>query len=112
MRPALPASLRQLRRPQDRSAIRLAAVVELLHSATLIHDDVIDSADTRRGRPSANSKWGNHRSVLDWRLVVHAVLSDGFGRAQFPHSRHSDRLDSENGRRGINSALQKSAASM
>ena len=49
-------------------AIRLAAVVELLHSATLIHDDVIDSADTRRGRPSANSRWGNHRSVLagDW----------------------------------------------
>jgi octaprenyl-diphosphate synthase len=50
------------------SAIRLAAVVELLHSATLIHDDVIDSADTRRSRPSANSRWGNHRSVLagDW----------------------------------------------
>jgi len=49
-------------------AIRLAAVVELLHSATLIHDDVIDSAATRRGRPSANSRWGNHRSVLagDW----------------------------------------------
>ena len=47
---------------------RLAAVVELIHSATLIHDDVIDSADTRRGRPSANSRWGNHRSVLagDW----------------------------------------------
>ena len=46
----------------------MAAVVELLHSATLIHDDVIDSADTRRGRPSANSRWGNHRSVLtgDW----------------------------------------------
>jgi octaprenyl-diphosphate synthase len=51
-----------------RSAVKLAAVVELLHSATLIHDDVIDSADTRRGRPSANSRWGNHRSVLagDW----------------------------------------------
>jgi octaprenyl-diphosphate synthase len=50
------------------SAIKLAAVVELLHSATLIHDDVIDSADTRRGRPSANTRWGNHRSVLagDW----------------------------------------------
>src|SRR6202142_3453097 len=49
-------------------AIRLAAVVELLHSATLIHDDVIDASDTRRGRPSANSRWGNHRSVLagDW----------------------------------------------
>src|ERR1700752_2057581 len=56
------------RNNNTRSAIRLAAVVELLHSATLIHDDVIDSADTRRGRPSANSRWGNHRSVLagDW----------------------------------------------
>ncbi len=52
----------------SRSAIKLAAVVELLHSATLIHDDVIDGADTRRGRPSANTRWGNHRSVLagDW----------------------------------------------
>lgn len=50
------------------SAVRLAAVVELIHSATLIHDDVIDAADTRRGRPSANARWGNHRSVLagDW----------------------------------------------
>ena len=40
----------------------------MIHSATLIHDDVIDGADTRRGRPSANSRWGNHRSVLagDW----------------------------------------------
>jgi len=34
---------------RSEGAIRLAAVVELLHSATLIHDDVIDSADTRRG---------------------------------------------------------------
>jgi len=56
------------RNANRRSSVKLAAVVELLHSATLIHDDVIDSADTRRGRPSANSRWGNHRSVLagDW----------------------------------------------
>jgi octaprenyl-diphosphate synthase len=71
LRPALLLlSARYARTEQvsSESAIRLAAVVELLHSATLIHDDVIDSADTRRGRPSANSKWGNHRSVLagDW----------------------------------------------
>jgi octaprenyl-diphosphate synthase len=53
---------------RGRGVIRLAAVVELIHTATLIHDDVIDSADTRRGRPSVNSRWGNHRSVLagDW----------------------------------------------
>jgi len=50
------------------SAIRLGAVVELIHSATLIHDDVIDGANTRRGRPSTNVRWGNHMSVLagDW----------------------------------------------
>ncbi len=50
------------------SAVRLGAVVELIHSATLIHDDVIDSANTRRGRPSANARWGNQMSVLagDW----------------------------------------------
>src|SRR4029077_1516170 len=50
------------------SAIRLGAVVELIHNATLIHDDVIDAANTRRGRPSANARWGNHMSVLagDW----------------------------------------------
>ncbi len=48
--------------------IRLAAIVEMIHAATLIHDDVIDEAPTRRGRPSANATWGNPRSVLagDW----------------------------------------------
>src|SRR5499427_1518071 len=48
--------------------IRLAAVVEFIHNATLVHDDVIDAADKRRGRPSANSHWGNSMTVLagDW----------------------------------------------
>jgi octaprenyl-diphosphate synthase len=50
------------------SAIRLGAVVEMIHSATLVHDDVIDGANTRRGRPSTNARWGNQMSVLagDW----------------------------------------------
>lgn len=49
-------------------AIRLAAVVELIHTATLVHDDIIDEAKTRRGKPSANIIWGNQTSVLagDW----------------------------------------------
>lgn len=49
-------------------AIRLAAVVELIHTATLVHDDVIDEARTRRGKASANIIWGNQTSVLagDW----------------------------------------------
>ncbi len=49
-------------------AIRLGAVVEMLHTATLVHDDIIDGADKRRGRPSANTTWGNEKCVLagDW----------------------------------------------
>lgn len=52
----------------DDTAIRMAAVVELIHTATLVHDDVIDNAKTRRGKPSSNVIWGNHTSVLagDW----------------------------------------------
>jgi octaprenyl-diphosphate synthase len=45
-------------------AVRLACVVELLHTATLIHDDVVDAAPLRRGRPSANAQWGDDASVL------------------------------------------------
>jgi octaprenyl-diphosphate synthase len=50
------------------ATIRMAAVVEMIHTATLVHDDVIDMAKTRRGRPSSNSMWGNHTCVLagDW----------------------------------------------
>ena len=49
-------------------SIQMAAVVEMIHTATLVHDDVIDIAKTRRGRPSANALWGNHSCVLagDW----------------------------------------------
>jgi octaprenyl-diphosphate synthase len=45
-------------------ATRLGCVVELLHTATLIHDDVVDRAPLRRGRPSANARWGDDASVL------------------------------------------------
>jgi len=50
------------------STIRLGAVVEMIHAATLIHDDVIDEATSRRGKPSANVLWGNQICVLagDW----------------------------------------------
>ena len=48
--------------------IRLGAVVEMVHTATLVHDDIIDGADTRRGRPSTNRTWGSGKCVLagDW----------------------------------------------
>lgn len=52
----------------NESAIRMGAVVEMIHAATLIHDDVIDDARTRRGKPSANVLWSNQTCVLsgDW----------------------------------------------
>jgi octaprenyl-diphosphate synthase len=52
----------------SQSRIRLGAVVEMLHTATLVHDDIIDEASTRRGRPSSNTTWGNSKCVLagDW----------------------------------------------
>lgn len=45
-------------------AHQLAAVVEFIHSATLLHDDVVDESDLRRGRKTANALWGNAASVL------------------------------------------------
>ncbi len=44
--------------------INLAACVELIHSATLLHDDVIDESDVRRGKKTTNSIWGNQSSIL------------------------------------------------
>src|SRR3989338_5165512 len=48
----------------DERSIDCAAAMEFFHTATLMHDDVIDSADLRRGKPAANSRWGNQVAVL------------------------------------------------
>lgn len=50
------------------NSIRMATVMEFLHTATLVHDDIIDKADTRRNRPSVNALYGNETAVLmgDW----------------------------------------------
>jgi len=51
-----------------KNTIRLATVMEMLHTATLVHDDIIDNADLRRSRASVNAKFGNQVAVLmgDW----------------------------------------------
>lgn len=50
------------------NAVRMATVMEFLHTATLVHDDIIDNADTRRNRASVNARFGNQAAVLmgDW----------------------------------------------
>lgn len=69
LRPTLVLLTSKLFPERDPAAsVQLAAVVELIHTATLIHDDVIDEAETRRGKASTNAVWGNQTSVLagDW----------------------------------------------
>jgi octaprenyl-diphosphate synthase len=68
IRPALLLLSAKLLGYSGHSSVRLGAVVEIVHTATLVHDDIIDEAEIRRGRPSANTTWGNARCVLagDW----------------------------------------------
>ena len=49
---------------QGNQHITLATVIEFIHTATLLHDDVVDTSHLRRGNPTANNKWGNPSSVL------------------------------------------------
>src|SRR5262245_17083536 len=64
MRPALLLLAAELCGYTGPRRIHVAAAVELLHTATLLHDDVVDLSELRRGRPSANALWGNRRAVL------------------------------------------------
>ncbi len=64
--------------------IELAVILELVHAATLVHDDIMDGAEIRRGQPTANAKWGNSISVLlgDC-MFAHALkLSTNFTSAE------------------------------
>jgi octaprenyl-diphosphate synthase len=68
LRPSLVLLAAHMMGYAGQGAIRLGSVVEMVHTATLVHDDIIDGADTRRGRPSTNTTWGNEKCVLagDW----------------------------------------------
>lgn len=64
IRPAMLLLATKLCNYNGSQAIPLASVVEFIHTATLLHDDVVDSASLRRGLASANTLWGNEASVL------------------------------------------------
>ena len=61
--------------------IRMGAVVEMIHTATLVHDDVIDVAKSRRGRPSPNVILGQQYFGAGGRLVVYASVPGGATRS-------------------------------
>jgi octaprenyl-diphosphate synthase len=64
MRPTLVLLCARALGYQGKLHVDLATVIEFLHTATLLHDDVVDMSEMRRGRPTANVRWGNPSSVL------------------------------------------------
>lgn len=68
LRPAMVLLVSRLLGYQGDRDVRYGAVIEMIHTATLVHDDIIDHAALRRGRPTANHRWGNQLTVLlgDW----------------------------------------------
>ena len=64
LRPMLTLAAARLCGYEGENHVRLAATVEFIHTATLLHDDVVDESDQRRGRPTANLLWDNKSSVL------------------------------------------------
>ncbi len=68
LRPAVLLLCSKLCGYEGKAVVRLGAVVELIHVATLVHDDIIDNAEIRRGRASVNAQWDNQITVLmgDW----------------------------------------------
>src|SRR5262245_6095142 len=64
LRPMLTLAMAQLSNYDGDGQIKFAAAVEFMHTATLLHDDVVDESDMRRGKPAARLVWGNEASVL------------------------------------------------
>ncbi|MBX9842269.1 MAG: polyprenyl synthetase family protein [Xanthobacteraceae bacterium] len=64
LRPLLTLAMASLTGYAGDHHIKLAAAVEFMHTATLLHDDVVDESEMRRGRPAARKVWGNEASVL------------------------------------------------
>jgi len=64
LRPMLTLAMAQLADYSGDGHIKLAAAVEFMHTATLLHDDVVDESEMRRGKPAARMVWGNEASVL------------------------------------------------
>ena len=64
LRPILTLAMAQLAGYPGDGHVKLAAAVEFMHTATLLHDDVVDESEMRRGRPAARMVWGNEASVL------------------------------------------------
>ena len=80
LRPMLTVAMAQLAGYSGDGHIKLAAAVEFMHTATLLHDDVVDESDMRRGKLAARMLWCNEASVLVGDFARPGVQDDGRGR--------------------------------
>lgn len=69
LRPILTLAAARMHGCESEFRINLAAAIEMVHSATLLHDDVVDESERRRGKLSANARWGNRSSILSGDFV-------------------------------------------
>ena len=81
LRPALTIFCSKIGNQENSSAIKLAVAIELIHTATLVHDDIIDDSDLRRNMPSIYSKWGAEISIVsgDYLYAKAFLLLAGLG---------------------------------
>ena len=74
-------------RPDERNCTKrtylAALMMEMIHTASLIHDDVLDSADERRGKPSVNAKWQSNLAIILGDYILARTMSLGMASAQY-----------------------------
>lgn len=74
-------------RPDERNCTKrtylAALMMEMIHTASLIHDDVLDSADERRGKPSVNAKWQSNLAIILGDYILARTMSIGMASAQY-----------------------------
>jgi octaprenyl-diphosphate synthase len=69
---------------QQEDVYQLSTIFEYIHTASLLHDDVLDNAEIRRNRPSANKVWGNHAAVLEGDFLVSKALAIAIRAGNIP----------------------------
>ena len=106
LRPLLTLAAARLCGYEGEHHLRLAATVEFIHTATLLHDDVVDESARRRGRPTANLLWDNKSSVLVGDYLFARAFQLMVETGDAPGARHpGQRLGGD--RRGRGAAAQR-----
>ncbi|MBW2205210.1 MAG: polyprenyl synthetase family protein [Deltaproteobacteria bacterium] len=84
---------------QEEDVYQLSTIFEYIHTASLLHDDVLDNAEIRRNRPSANEVWGNHAAVLEGDFLFSKAMAIAIRTGKIPsYSYREDPFSGKNHR--------------